>query len=141
MLFPRQILVRQLEIRLGSAGAAVINCHGLAIRLGASGQPDIPGNHGLEEAILEKLAQCLGNLLGQIGAIVIHGQQHAFDRDSGIKGGLDALQRRNQLGNAFEREVFGLHGHNQGVCRDQNIQSEQIERWRAVENDQVVILP
>ena len=75
----RQELAGQLEVGLGPARSRVIKRHRLAMA-GRLGQPDIARNHGLEKPLLEIFAQRLGHLLRQIRPVVVHGQQHAFDR-------------------------------------------------------------
>jgi hypothetical protein len=55
----------------------------------------------------------------------------------GIEGGANAFEGGDELGDAFEGEVLGLHGNDQGVGGDQDVEREQVERRRAVENHQV----
>src|SRR6185312_17032375 len=45
----------------------------------------------------------------------------------------------HQLTNPFEREIFGLHGNQQSVSRDQSVQGQKVECRRAVEQDKVVL--
>ena len=85
-------------------------------------------------------AKRVADLLGQIGAVVVHGQQDAFDLDIVVERGANAFKRRDQLGDAFEGKIFGLHGHNERVGSHQDIKSEQIKGGRAVENHEVVFI-
>jgi hypothetical protein len=103
----RQEFSGQLEVGLGAARTPVVKSNGPPVT-GSLGQTDISRNDGLEEAIFEVFAEGLGDLLGQIGAVVIHGEEDALDLDVGVEGVLDALEGRNELGDAFEGEVFGL---------------------------------
>ena len=59
---------------------------------------------------------------------------------SGLKAGGDAVERGHELGNAFEGEVLGLHGDEQGVGGDQGVEGEEVERGRAVEEDEGVVV-
>jgi len=43
----------------------------------------------------------------------------------------------DQLGNAFQGEVLGLHGDDQGVRGGQNVEGEQVEGRRAIQDHQV----
>jgi len=49
-----------------------------------------------------------------------------------------SVERGHELGDAFEGEVLGLHGHEQRICGDQRVERQQVERWRAVEQDKGV---
>ena len=55
-----------------------------------------------------------------------------------IVGSSDALKGRNQLRDPFEGKILSLHGHNQRLSGREDIEGEQIERGRAIEEDQIV---
>src|SRR5581483_4358513 len=44
-----------------------------------------------------------------------------------------------QLADAFEREVLGLHRNQHRIRRYQGVQCEEIEGWRTVQNDEVEV--
>ena len=48
-------------------------------------------------------------------------------------------QGREQFGDAFQGEIFGLHGDQQAIGGDQGVQGEEIECGRAIEDDEVVL--
>ena len=133
-------LAGQLEIGLGSAGAGIVEGDGLAVA-GRLSQANVARNHGAIEPLAEVLAQGLGHLLGQVGAVVVHGEQNAFDGDVGIEGGADAFESGDELGDAFEGEVLGLHGNDEGVGGGEDVEGEQVERRRAIQDDQVEVCP
>jgi hypothetical protein len=134
----REILAGELEVGLSSAGARIIECDGLAVAR-CLREPDIAGNHGLEEKPLEILAEGLGNLLGKVCAIVVHGEEDPLDANLGVECGLDALKGGDELGDAFKREVLGLHRNKQSVGGDQDIECKQIEGGWTVENNEIVV--
>ena len=48
------------------------------------------------------------------------------------------LQRRDQIGQAFEGEVFAVQGNEHGVGGDQRVQRQQAQAGRTVDEDAVV---
>ena len=84
------------------------------------------------------LAQRIGHLLRQIGAVIVHGEQNAFDGQRGIVGGAYPFESGDEFGDSFQRKVLGLHGHDQRVGRSQYVEGEQVQRRRTVQNHQVV---
>ena len=89
----------------------------------------------LVEQLAEEGLEFAGDSLGEVGAVVEHGEDDAFDEEAGIEGLADALDGVEQLADAFEGEVLGLHGDEDGVGGDQGVEGEQVERGRAVEDD------
>ena len=79
----------------------------------------------------------LGDLLGKVGAVVVHGEENALDDECGVDAAAHALERRDQLGDAFEGEVLGLHGDDEGFSGGEDVKGEQVQRWGAVENDEI----
>src|SRR5690606_1032971 len=49
----------------------------------------------------------------------------------------DAAQRRDEVGQSFERKIFAVQRDQHGVGRDERVQREQAERRRAVDEDTV----
>ena len=54
---------------------------------------------------------------------------------------LDLAYRVQELTDTFEREVFTLHGYDDGVGRREGIDRDESERWRTVDEYIVVVLP
>src|SRR5437899_13045968 len=96
------------------------------------GKPHIAWDHALKYLRSEESAQIRGNLAGERSSFIVHGEQDAFDLKARIQGTADAHQRIQQFGNAFERQVLALNGHQNGVRGYEGIQGEKIQGWRAI---------
>src|ERR1035441_7513939 len=70
-LIAREKLPGQFEVGLGATGAGIIEGYGLAVT-GRLGQPDVAWNYGAIEPFAEILAEGFCDLLGQVGAVVVH---------------------------------------------------------------------
>ena len=46
----------------------------------------------------------------------------------------------DELGDAFKGEILGLHGDDEGVGGAKCVEGEQVERGRAIEDDEVVLV-
>ena len=46
---------------------------------GGFGEADVARDGGLEELVAEEAAEVVGDLLGEVGAVVVHGEQDAFE--------------------------------------------------------------
>src|SRR5581483_10299904 len=93
-----------------------------------------------EQLVAEKLLQLGRDLLREVGPIIEHRQQNAFNFDLGIEGTANSLDCVEQLRNSLEREIFRLHGYENRIGCDQGVQREQIQSWRAINNDEVEFL-
>ena len=102
---------------------------------GGRGKPYIPGDTGFEQQFAKVGFQFGGNILGEIGALVEHGEHHALDRKPGIKVLADPFDGIEQLANALQGKVLGLHRDQDGIGGNQSIEGEQIEGRRTVEHD------
>src|ERR1700722_11381564 len=78
-------LAGQLEVSLSPAGTGIVEGDGLAMAW-RFGKADIARNDGLKQALPEVFAEGVSHLLGEIGSVVIHGEEHAFDVDVGVDG-------------------------------------------------------
>src|SRR5205814_4876099 len=92
-------------------------------------------NDGAKNLLLEELPDIVGHLLTQVGPLVEHRQQHAFDVERGVESGTNASDGADQVGQTFEREVFAVERNQHGISRDEGIEREQAERWRTVDED------
>ena len=104
---------------------------------GSFGKADVARDDGAEEAVFEVLAEGFSDLLGEVGAVIVHGEQYAFDGELGVEGSADPFEVGDEFGDAFEGEVFGLHGDDEAVRGGEGVEREQIERGGAVEDDEV----
>ena len=109
--------------------------HAVARRLG---QANIPRNDALENLGAEERAQVGGDLLGKRGAVVVHREKNALDGERWIDGAAETGQRVEKLGHALESQKLALNGHKDRVGGGQGVDGEDIERWRAIDEDEIV---
>ena len=82
-----------------------------------------------------------GDLLGQFGAPVVHGQQDRRDLEIGIEVTADEVDVAEELTEAFECVVLALDRDEDLDGRDERVDGEQPERRRAVDEDVVDRIP
>ena len=87
---------------------------------------------GLEHQFLEVAFHFVVDLVGLSQARVVHRQQEAFDFEGRVQLRLDDLDGVQQLADAFEREVFGLHGDDDRVGGGKRVDGNESQRRRAV---------
>src|SRR5262245_44579462 len=107
---------------------------------GCLGEPHAARNDGLEYLIGEELLEIVGDLARQIGPVIIHSEQNAFDSQVVLKRISDSIDSVEQLRDALQGEEFALNGNKDGIGGDQGVQREKIERGRAVDNDVIVAI-
>ncbi len=76
----------------------------------------------------------------QSGTGVVHGQKQAFNLKLRIQELPYSSQRVEEFGHALEGIVFTLNGNKEGVRSRESIESEQVQRRRAVKNYVVVTI-
>ena len=86
------------------------------------------------------VAYLLRDLVGQLGAAVVHGEQDRGDLQATVQVRLDQLDVVEQLAQPFQRVVLALDRDEHLVAGDERVDREQAERRRAVDED-VVDLP
>src|SRR5579872_4988238 len=136
LLFTFNDLASELEVGLRAAGADVVEQNGLTEARGF-GKADVAGNGGLKDLRAEVLAQILGDLAAEVGALVELIEEDALDTKLGIPASLDGLNGFEELGDTLEGEVLALHGDDDGVGRDEGIEVEEIESRGAIEDDEI----
>ncbi len=129
-------LLGQLQVGFGAAGVGIVDDGGLSVA-GRFGETDVARDRGLAHEVAEEAAKLGGNGLRQVGAVVEHGEDDAFDGETAVELDPDAVDGIEQLGDAFEGEVLGLHRDENGVGRDQGVEGEEVERRGAVEDDEL----
>ena len=134
----RQLDVGRVAVRLARPGGAVVVVDRLAVarRLGKA---HIAGDDGRIHLAGEVALDLFRNLEGEIRAPVEHREQNAFELEAGIQAAAHHADRVHQVGQAFEREIFALHGNDQGICRAEGVDCQQFERGRAVDENIVII--
>jgi len=104
------------------------------------GKADTARNNGAEDFFLEEFAKICGNLSRQIGALVVHREQNAFDLKRMAKGIPNAVDGVHQPGNAFEGKELALNWDQHRISRHEGVKREQIEGGRAIDQDVVVFI-
>ena len=127
---------REREVGFGAARFHVVEDRGHAVARRFA-EPDVARDDGVVDALLEERADVAGDLLAEVGALVVHRQQHAGDVERRVERGADAAQRRDEIGEPFEREVLAVERNEHGVGGDERVEREQPERRRRVDEDVV----
>src|ERR1700683_1593799 len=91
----RQEFVGELEIGIGPARPRIVERHWLAVARSFR-KAHVAWNDGLIKQFAKIFAERLGDLLGQVGSVVVHGQQDTFDGQVRVIGFADALEGGNQ---------------------------------------------
>ena len=84
--------------------------------------------------VLEERADVTRHLLAQVRPVVVHRQQHALDVESPVERHADAPERRNELGESFERVVLAVERDKNRIGGDQRVERQQAEGRRAVDD-------
>jgi hypothetical protein len=132
-------LLGEFDIAFGALGSHVVHEDRLSIT-GGFGEADAAGDDGLEDLILEEFFQVVGHLAGEVGAVVVHGEEDAFDLEGVFEGLADAFDGIDELGDAFEGEELALDGDEDGIGGDEGIEGEEVEGRGAVDEDVVEIV-
>src|SRR5262249_1492629 len=124
------------RVKIGdrAAGARVVRQHRLTVP-GSLGHPDTAWHHRVQDQIAEVTADLLRDLVGQPGPRVVHGQQDRRDPYTVVEMGLDQLDVAQQLTQTLQRVVLALDGDQYLVRRDERVDRQQTQRWRAVDED------
>nr|BFF15790.1 hypothetical protein GCM10025699_70930 [Microbacterium flavescens] len=86
------------------------------------------------------LAHIGHDLLREIGASVVHGQEDARHGQTGVEVLLDQLDVAQQLTQTLEGVILALDRDQDFSCSDEGIDRQEPERRRAVDEDVVVAL-
>jgi hypothetical protein len=79
------------------------------------------------------------DIRGQVRAAVEHRQHDALDGKGGIEVVTDEVERGDQLGEALQGVVLALGWDQHRLGRGEGIDGQQTERWRAIDEDVVVV--
>src|SRR5208282_3042230 len=133
-------LTRELDIARRPSAMYVIENNRLAMAR-CLGQSHVARNHCLEDLLAEKASEIRADLLGECGSLVVHVQQDPFDAEIAVQRPANSHQRVNQFRNPFKGQVLALDWHQDRIAGGQSVQCQEIERWRAVEEDVLVFAP
>ncbi len=78
------------------------------------------------------------HLLGEIGPLVHHGEEHALDLEPRVQGPADPLQGGAQRGDPLEGEVLALEGDEHALGGHEGVDGEQAQAGGAIDEDVVV---
>ncbi len=129
----------ELDIGNRTTGIGVVedDREAVARRLG---ELDISRDDGAEHHISEMSFQLLKYLIGEAEPGIIHGQQESFDLESRLQSALDDSDGVEELGNAFEGEIFRLHWNDHGVSGSECVDGDNPERGGAVDEYIIIII-
>ena len=99
----------------------------------------VAGDHRRVDLAGEVALDLLRHLHREVGARVVHREQHALQLDAGVQRALDDAHGVEQVAQALQRKILRLHRHQQRVRRAQGVQRQQLQRRRAVDEDEVVV--
>src|SRR5262249_46507631 len=85
-----QDFLGELNVSFGSTGRGVIKKDGFAVARGF-GETDVAGDDGAEDLVAEEFAEVGGDELGEVGAVVKHGEEDAFGFEGVVEGVTDAV--------------------------------------------------
>ena len=93
---------------------------------------------GVEHLIAKMILNFVGYLCRKRRSWVIHRSYQGFDFNGWIQIRFDLSQRTHQVGQAFQRVIFALHGNDYRVSTRQRIHRQHIQGWRAIDHRKVV---
>ena len=98
------------------------------------GDPDAARYDRLEDHFGEMLAQLPLDVLGEARALIVHGDQQTRHVQRRVELAPDHRQRVEELDQALERQVLGLHRDDHPVGGDQGVDADRAQRGGAVEH-------
>jgi len=100
----------------------------------------VPRNHRSEYLRAEEAPEVGGDLLGERGTIVIHSEQDALDGKCRVNRAAKAHQCVEQFGDALHGVILALNRHDDRVAGRERVNGKEIEGWRAIDENVVVVL-
>ena len=140
VLFMVENLFCELDVAFRAFGAGIVGENRLA-ETGRLGQANASRNYGFEDLISEELLQIGCDLPGQVGPVVEHRQENAFDFEGVTEAVPDPVDRVHELRDTFEGEKLALNRHHDRIGGDQSIEGEKIQRGWAVDQDIRIVVP
>src|ERR1035437_10220986 len=130
-------LFGEFDIAFRPLGSGVIGQDGFA-EAGCFGQTNAAGDDGPEDFILKEVAEVGGHLTGEVGPVVVHGEEDTFDGELVLEGFANAVDGVHEFGDAFQGKEFALDGYEYGIGGDQRIEGEEIEGRGAIDQNELV---
>src|ERR1035437_8837554 len=110
-------LFGEFDIAFRPLGSGVICQDGFA-ETGRFGQTYAAGDDGPEYFIFEEVAEVGGHLTGEVGPVVVHGEEDTFDGQGVLEGFANPVDGVHEFGDAFQGEEFALDGYEDGIGGD-----------------------
>ncbi len=102
-------------------------------------QPNTARDYGFKDLTLEEVSKIVRDLAGQIRTIIKHGEEDSFNFQRMLERISNALNCIHQFGYTFEGEEFALDRNEHGVGGDERIQGQEIQRRRAIDQNEIVL--
>jgi hypothetical protein len=129
----------ELNVAFGPFGARVVGENGLP-EAGGLGKSYAAGDECFENLVSEEFPEVGGDLAGEVGPVIEHGEEYAFDAEVVLEGIADAVDGVHEFGDALEGEELALDGNEDGIGGDECVEGEKVEGRRAVYEDEPVLL-
>src|ERR1035437_4467459 len=110
-------LFGEFDIAFRPLGSGVICQDGFA-ETGRFGQTYAAGDVGPEYFIFEEVAEVGRHLTGEVGPVVVHGEEDTFDGQGVLEGFANPVDGVHEFGDAFQGEEFALDGYEDGIGGD-----------------------
>src|SRR5579885_1419938 len=107
-VFMFQDLLGELDIAFRTSGTRIVNQNWLAVTRRLS-ELYAPRDDRCEDITRKELLEIVGDLPGQVGPIIVHGQENSLDLKRMRKGILDAINRVHQLRNPLQCKELALN--------------------------------
>ena len=92
------------------------------------------------DLVAEHSADFIDNLARKVRSFVIHRHNQAFDRQIGVEGGANPVNRIHQLPKPLECEVFTLDRDQYRVGGDQRINRQKAQRRGTIDQNVLKIV-
>lgn len=129
-----------MDIGLGAARTGIVGQDSFP-EAGSLSESDTSRDDGTEYFLFEEFTEVGLDLPGQVGPIVVHGQENTFDGETWIEGLFDAVDGIDELRYALEGKEFALNRDEDRIGGDEGVECEEIECWRAIDQDVLVLGP
>src|ERR1035438_1181530 len=100
-------LFGEFDVAFRPLGSGVIGQDGFA-ETGRFGQAYAARDDGPEDLVLEELAKVGGHLAGEVGPVVVHSEEDAFDGEGVLEAVANPVDGVHEFGDAFQGEEFAL---------------------------------
>src|ERR1017187_192309 len=110
-------LFGEFDIAFRPLGSGVIGQDGFA-EAGRFGQTDAARDDGPEHLILKEVAKVGGHLTGEVGPVVVHREENAFDTQGMLEGVANPIDGVHEFGDTFQGEKLTLDGDEDGIGGD-----------------------